>query len=178
MNGPPLASGGSRAGLFLPGPSAIPILEANRQLRGDSPKESGKMAKIYNLFISHSRSYQDAYDKLVGLLDSAGNFHYRNYSVPKNDPVHNAANVEALYKAIKTQMSFCQAVLIISGVYASYSKWIDREIRCASKDFSKPIIAIRPWGAGRTSRNVEEAATKTVAWNTASIVSAIREVAI
>jgi hypothetical protein len=136
------------------------------------------MAKIYNLFISHSWTYGDAYDKLVAMLDSASNFQYRNYSVPKDDPVHNAANVEELYQAIKTQMSFCHVVLIISGVYASYSKWIDREIRCASRDFSKPIVAIRPWGSERTSQNVEDAATKTVAWNTDSIVSAIREVAL
>ena len=136
------------------------------------------MAKTYNLFISHSWTYGDAYDKLVAMLDSASNFQYSNYSVPKDDPVHNAPNVEELYKAIKSQMSFCHVVLIISGVYASYSKWIDREIRCASKDFSKPIVAIRPWAAERTSKNVEDAATKTVGWNTNSIVSAIREVAL
>jgi len=136
------------------------------------------MAKIYNLFISHSWTYGDAYEKLIGLLDSAPRFAYRNYSVPKDDPVHNAANVAELYAAIKQQMTFCHAVLIISGVYATYSKWITREIRCATKDLSKPIISIRPFGSQRTSREVEDAANKVVAWSTSSIVSAIRELSL
>ena len=42
--------------------------------------------KSRSLFISHSWSYGDAYEKLVGLLDAASNFEYKNYSVPKNDP--------------------------------------------------------------------------------------------
>ena len=42
------------------------------------------MPKIYNLFISHSWTYGDAYEKFCSLLDSASNFMYRNYSVPKD----------------------------------------------------------------------------------------------
>ncbi|OPY56750.1 MAG: hypothetical protein A4E55_01950 [Pelotomaculum sp. PtaU1.Bin035] len=44
----------------------------------------------YNLFISHSWTYSDAYDKLIGLLNSDPYFSYKNYSVPKDDPIHNA----------------------------------------------------------------------------------------
>lgn len=40
----------------------------------------------YNLFISHSWAYTDAYEKLVNLLDSTDDFSYKNYSVPKDDP--------------------------------------------------------------------------------------------
>jgi len=39
---------------------------------------------MYNLFISHSWTYSDAYDRLVDLLDNASYFSYRNYSVPKD----------------------------------------------------------------------------------------------
>ena len=46
----------------------------------------------YNLFISHSWNYNDAYDNLVSLLDAKPYFEYKNYSVPKNDPIHNAPN--------------------------------------------------------------------------------------
>lgn len=45
---------------------------------------------MYNLFISHSWAYSDQYDRLVSLLNAAPNFDYRNYSVPKDDPIHNA----------------------------------------------------------------------------------------
>ncbi len=131
--------------------------------------------KSRNLFISHSWTYGDAYEKLVDLLDAAPNFQYKNYSVPEDDPVHNAPNVEALYKAIKNQMVFCDVVLIMAGKYATYSKWIQREIQIAKKDFSKPIVAIRPWANEHVSTVVSEAADRLVGWNTNSIVSAIRE---
>ena len=44
----------------------------------------------YNLFISHSWNYSSAYNDLVRLLDSKPYFNYKNYSVPKDDPIHNA----------------------------------------------------------------------------------------
>ncbi len=46
--------------------------------------------KSRSLFISHSWSYSDTYEKLVAMLDAAPNFQYKNYSVPKDDPVHDA----------------------------------------------------------------------------------------
>ena len=131
--------------------------------------------KSRSLFISHSWSYGDAYEKLVALLDAAPNFRYKNYSVPKNDPVHNAPNVEALYNAIKNQMVFCDVVLIMAGKYATYSKWIQREIEIAKKDYSQPMVAIRPWANEQVSSVVSGAADRLVGWNTDSIVSAIRE---
>ena len=131
--------------------------------------------KSRSLFISHSWSYGDAYERLVALLDAAPNFQYKNYSVPKNDPVHNAANAAALYEAIKNQMVFCDVVLIMAGKYATYSKWIQREIQIAKKDYSKPMVAIRPWANEQVSSVVSDAADRLVGWNTNSIVSAIRE---
>lgn len=132
--------------------------------------------KSRSLFISHSWSYGDAYDGLVKLLNAAHNFQYRNYSVPKNDPVHNAPNVDALYRAIQNQMVFCDVVLIMAGKYATYSKWIQREIQIA-KGYTtpKPIVAIRPWASEQVSSVVSNAADRLVNWSTASIVSAIRE---
>lgn len=131
--------------------------------------------KSRSLFVSHSWTYGDAYDKLVALLDAAPYFVYRNYSVPKHDPIHNAPTSAALYQAIKNQMVFCDVVLIMAGKYATYSTWIQREIQIAKKDFDKPIVAIRPWASEQTSSVVAAAADRIVAWNTSSIVSAIRE---
>lgn len=131
--------------------------------------------KSRSLFISHSWTYGDAYEKLVKLLSAAPNFFYKNYSVPRDDPVHNAPNVEALYKAIRSQMVFCDVVLIMAGKYATYSKWIQREIQIAKKDFSKPIVGIRPWANEQVSSVVSQAADRLVSWSTNSIVSAIRE---
>lgn len=127
----------------------------------------------YNIFISHSWTYSDAYQKLVNLLDSKTYFTYRNYSVPKNDPIHNARYDYQLKEAIRRQMQPASCVLILAGVYATYSKWINIEIELA-KSMGKKIIAIEPWGSERTSLTVKRAADEIVGWNTDSIVSAIR----
>lgn len=134
--------------------------------------------KTYNLFISHSWAYSNTYQGLVDLLDARRYFSYRNYSVSQNDPLHTNGTDLQLYNAIKNQISPNGIVLILAGVYATYSKWIDKEIYIAQNEFytRKPIIAIQPWGSERTSVKVKVAADKIVKWNTASIVSAIREV--
>jgi hypothetical protein len=128
---------------------------------------------IYNLFISHSWTYSDAYKKLVSLLDSNTSFNYRNYSVPKDDPVHNANSQTQLRAAIRNQMRHASYVLILAGVYSTYSKWINIEIELAN-EMGKKIIAIEPWGAERTSTVVKKNADRIVRWNSSSIISAIR----
>lgn len=127
----------------------------------------------YNLFISHSWSYSTTYDGLVRMLDAKPYFSYKNYSVPKDDPVHNASNESQLRSAIKAQMQPASSVLILAGVYSTYSKWINIEIDLA-KQLGKKVIAIEPWGAEKTSTVVKNAADEVVKWNTDSIVKAIR----
>ena len=80
--------------------------------------------KTHNLFISHSWSYSDTYDRLIALLDARSYFAYRNYSVPKDSPIHNAPSVTALRREIQNQMGPCGVVLIVAGVYATYSTLI------------------------------------------------------
>ena len=135
--------------------------------------------KTHNLFISHSWAYSDSYDRLVGLLHARKYFAHRNYSVPQDDPIHNARTVTALRAAIKKKMGPCGVVLILAGVYATYSKWINEEIKLAQSGFSisKPIIAIEPWASEKTSTQVKRAADRIVRWNTESVVKAIRELA-
>jgi hypothetical protein len=135
------------------------------------------MARTRNLFISHSWAYGDTYDKLCALLDAAPRFSYRNYSVPKNDPIHNAPSQTALYAAIKNQIIFCEIVIIMAGVYSSYSKWIDKEIQIAKRDFNKPLLAIKPMGNTNVSTIVRDNADMLVNWSTVSVVEAIRKLA-
>lgn len=136
------------------------------------------MPRIYNLFISHSWSYGDDYERLCDLLDAAPNFRYRNYSVPEDDPIHDAPNTQELYHAIKRQMTFCHVVIILAGKYATFSEWIDREIACATEDLDKPILGVRPWGSQQVSSVVLDAADEMVSWNTDSIVAGIRSLAL
>lgn len=135
------------------------------------------MGKTYNIFISHSWTYSDAYGKLIELLGNDPSFSYKNYSVPKDDPIHNAKNDKELYDAIKQQISPSTVVLILAGVYSSYSKWIDKEIEISKNGFAtiKPIIAIEPWASQRTSAKVKNNADKIVKWQSSSIISVIKE---
>lgn len=131
----------------------------------------------YNLFISHSWAYSDSYEKLVELLDKKPYFTYNNYSVPKDDPIHTSGTDKELYEAIKNKISYCNVVIILAGVYSSYSKWIDKEIKICKNEFQNPksILAIEPWGSEKTSKKVKDNADEIVKWNTDSIVSAIRK---
>ena len=131
--------------------------------------------KTYNLFISHSWAYGDAYEKLVKFFNEHPNFRWVDYSVPKDDPIHNAQNDKALYEAIKNQMVFSNCVVMLAGVYSTYSKWINKEIEIAKKVYSKPLIAIEPWGSEKTSKVVKDNADAIVKWQSSSIVNAIRD---
>lgn len=127
----------------------------------------------YNLFISHSWEYSDAYQKLCRLLDNRPYFEYKNYSVPFNDPIHTNGTDKQLIEAIINKIIPTSAVLILAGVYATYSRWINKEVEI-SKYLNKKIIAIEPWASEKTSTFVKENADEIVGWNTDSIVKAIR----
>lgn len=148
-----------------------PLLQAKR-----TRDKEDIIAKTYNLFISHSWSYSDAYEKLIDLLKKRPYFDFRDYSVPRNDPIHNAPNSQALYDAIERQITPCHVVLVMAGVYAKYSTWIQKEVRIAKTEFqiTKPVIAIKPWAQTNVSQFVRENADDIVSWNTESIVEAIR----
>lgn len=96
--------------------------------------------------------------------------------MPKDDPIHNAPYQWQLKEAIKAQMAPASCILIMAGVYSTYSKWINIEIELAKSGFSVPkrIIAIEPWGSEKTSTVVKNAADEVVRWQTSSIVAAIR----
>lgn len=130
----------------------------------------------YNLFISHSWKYGDAYDRLVKFLEDESNFVFNNFSVPKDDPVHTSGTDKELYAAIKNKIQLCNVVLIMTGKYSSYSKWIKKEIKICTDEFTKkkPILAIHPWGSTQASTIVVNAADEEANWNQSSIIKGIK----
>lgn len=130
----------------------------------------------HHIFISHSWAYGDAYDKLVALLNKAPYFDYVNHSVPEGNPIHTSGTDRELYAAIKERIKYCSTVLILAGVYSSYSKWIGKEIEICKNEFTIPkrIVAVQPWGAEKTSQIVKQSASHVVGWSTNSIVNAVR----
>lgn len=128
--------------------------------------------KTYVVFISHAWEYGDQYDRIVGMLNNANNFYWKNCSVPKDDPVHITESDKKLDEAIREQIRVCNIALILGGMYAVHSGWIKREIElCGDK---KPIVGIKPRGNKLMPKVVADAAKEVVGWNTQSIVDAIR----
>lgn len=126
----------------------------------------------YRLFVSHAWSYSDSYNRMIALLDAANYFTYRNYSVPRADPI-DANSRARLEEALRTQIRPVQVVLIIAGMYVNHSDWIQFEMDFA-RGLGKPIIGVRPYGAERTPQAVINAADEMVNWSTTSVVDAIR----
>ncbi|MGI6557410.1 MAG: TIR domain-containing protein [Limnochordia bacterium] len=134
------------------------------------------MSKTYSLFISHAWKYHDDYCRLDRLLGAAP-FSWKNYSVPKHDPVLNPDEPndrKVLLEELKGQIRPTHCVLVLAGMYAAHSYWIQQEIDI-SLAYEKPIIGVRPWGQERIPRAVSDAARELVGWNTASIVAAIKK---
>ena len=132
--------------------------------------------KNYKLFISHAWRYSEGYNRLVEFLDDAARFRWSNFSAPRSKPLldpNSSSARSALVAELRDQIRPVHCVLIVSGMYASYSYWISREIELA-QDHGKPIVGIRPWGAERTPVAVSDVADEMVNWQTSSIVAAVR----
>ena len=135
---------------------------------------------MYDLpvFISHSWSYSDHYDTLAsGILGDSWNYggtpiNFRDVSVPKNNPIHFAPSDAALKAAIFARIKMASVVVIPTGMYASYSKWIGKEIE-GSTAYGKPILAVNPWAQEKKSSVVVDASHDHVGWNKQSVINAI-----
>jgi hypothetical protein len=136
--------------------------------------------KQIHVFISHAWAHSGHYETLSSwIFDenwSVGqaSLDFRNYSVPKNDPIHDADNDKQLKEAILRQIAMSHVIVIPTGMYANYSKWIQKEIE-GSSDYSKPILAVNPWGQQRASGVVVDSASKLVGWNKKTVISGIWE---
>lgn len=126
-----------------------------------------------NIFISHAWNYNHDYCTIIEWLDRSPIL-YHNYSVPRHDPV-DANNTLKLKKALTEQIKHASIVIIIAGMYASYSNWIQYEIDEAVR-MGKKIIAIKPRGNERLPLAIQMAAHKTVNWNSTSLVDAVKEI--
>lgn len=129
--------------------------------------------KQYHVFISHPWKYPAPYETVRSWLNNASYFHWSDYSVPFYDPL-DANSTASLKKEIREQISSCCCLVVLSGVYVSYSRWIDYEIDVAL-EMGKPIVGVKPWGQERVPSKVSSNANVLVGWNSNSVVQAIRD---
>lgn len=132
----------------------------------------------YNIFISHAWKYTEHYKKVVQWLNEAqseGLFNWKNYSVPQHDPLidpNTSVGKNKLKSELKDQIRPSSKVIILAGMYASYSNWIDFEID-TSVDLGKYIIGVKPWGQERIPSKVSSNSNVMVGWNKDSVINAV-----
>ncbi len=119
---------------------------------------------VYDLFITHSKTENDEYDRFIGKLDLSHDFQWKDHA--EIDKTRS--------DQIKEQMESVDVVIILSGLYSNDKDLIGRTVDAAVK-LDKPIVVIRPYGMENVPGNIEDLASEVVGWNTPCIVDAIRE---
>jgi len=126
------------------------------------------------IFISHAWSRTDHYDKIVEWFDNASNFSWKNCSVPSTNSLQDSTS-KGLSEGMTRQINPSQVVVVLGGMYAAYSDWIDYEIQEAQR-MEKPIVGVKPWGQERIPKVVKDASwCEPVGWNSTSVVAAVRK---
>ncbi len=131
-----------------------------------------------HIFVSHSWAYSKHYDRLASWIFGSSHrrgqavISCRDYSVPRDDPIHNAPSERKLKEAIYRKIARSHVVVIPTGMYVSYSRWIQKEIDGALA-LEKPILAVVPWRQKRKPSELVEIADNVVNWRRQSVVKAI-----
>lgn len=132
----------------------------------------------YNIFISHAWRYSEHYKKVVQWINEAqdeGKLNWKNYSVPKHNPLldpDDDNDKQKLKNELDEQIRPVSLVIVLAGMYATYSDWIDYEINTAVS-YGKYIIGVKPWRQARIPSVVSENSKVLVGWNKDSIINAI-----
>ena len=131
-----------------------------------------------HVFISHSWAYSGHYETLAKWIFrkpwsiGQASLVLLDYSIPKNDPIHDAPTSLLLRAAIYRKIARCHVIVIPTGMYTHYSPWIREEIDGAI-DKAKPILAVDPWGQQRRASVVAGSADELVGWNSKSVIGGI-----
>lgn len=134
------------------------------------------MLRNYHILISHSWHYSSHYRTVCTWLNGASYFNWSDYSVCCNNPLDTNTDAELKGK-LRARIASASCIIVLSGMYASYSKWIDFEIDTAIS-MHKPIIAVKPWGQERVPLKIQNTCNVLVGWNSASVIHAIRRYAL
>jgi MTH538 TIR-like domain (DUF1863) len=130
------------------------------------------MSKTHRLFISHSWKYSDQYETITGWFDEASYFNWINYSIPITNPVDFDSKKE-LKQKITNKINQVNCVVILAGMYAAHSEWIDYEIDEAVR-LGKTIVGVKPWGNEKMPQKIQDYADEIVNWQSSSVVDAVK----
>ena len=130
------------------------------------------MSKIISVFVSHSWDNIKDLDDLRRLLENRGYFKVEFMQVEPSNPI-NSDNSTYIKSVLRRNIQNSNVVVGLAGMYASYSAWMEWELKTAREE-GKKIVGVIPWGQERVSKVVSQYSNEIVRWNTESIVEAIR----
>lgn len=133
--------------------------------------------RYYDLFISHAWRHDHRYQGIVRLLDSHPRFYWRNYSVPRDEPLVDPATPigkRRLTALLDEQIRQASCFVISASMSVYHREWVMKELNIAFA-YEKPVIAVRSLGQLRVPVIFEDA-DALVGWRAASLVKEIRRV--
>lgn len=130
------------------------------------------MAKEYKIFISHSWQYTDTLEALRNLINARGYFSATYEESTRDKPI-NSDDEGYVKRRLAQKIANSDVILVLAGVYASHSSWMQWELDKAI-ELGIPVIGVIPRGQDRISTIVSTRSVVDIKWNTESIVSAIR----
>lgn len=128
--------------------------------------------KTRNLFISHAWNYSEQYNTVVGWLNNANNFDWRNFSIEVEKPL-DTNNDKELEGKITNKINLTHSLIVLSGMYVNHRRWIEYEMNEAIR-LGKTIIGVKPWGNEKMPKFVTAHADVIVNWQSKSLIDAIR----
>lgn len=131
------------------------------------------MARMINIFVSHSWDHLNDLRNLRNLLNNRGYFNVEFLEVTP-DVAFNSNNIYYLHMKVGELIAKADIIIGLAGVYASHSDWMQWEMDKA-KSLGKPILGVIPWGQTNISNEVAKRADDMCRWNTESIVEKVRK---
>lgn len=113
------------------------------------------------------------------MIDSVPGFTWRDYSAPRDYPVvdrNSDTGRNRLRALLRERVRLSSCFILAAGMYVDHRYWVQAEIEFA-REYGKPILGVQRRGQQRTPDTVYQVSDKVVAWNSMSIVNAIRELA-
>ena len=132
----------------------------------------------YPVYVSHCWLPENGTDRLYGLLENyrirhVPEFSFQLLSVSKDDPVQNLPSKKSLIAAVEQKMKESVCLIILTGLFDDYKKWIDIELEAAKK-LKKPVILVEAAVWMKASTKEKRAATATVKWDVKELGEAIQ----
>jgi hypothetical protein len=136
------------------------------------------MAVRLKIFVSHSWRYGDHRLGIHELLEQEWrkDRDFVDLAVPADHPIHDTLDDADLFDRIRDRIARADVFLVLGGMYANSSDWIEPEVSMA-RALGVPVITVVPYGQERVASAATRFADCRVGWRGSSIRRAILDFA-